>query len=119
HGNRLTAEVLSQLHKNSLAFIEQELTHVSPELKTIVVTHHVPTFIRYPEIYFGDVLNEAFAVELKHFIRKLKPDYWIYGHHHCNTVDFFIDNTLLLTNQMGYVRNHENERFDRSKIITI
>jgi hypothetical protein len=34
----------------------------------MVVKHHVPTFMQYPEQYQGDLLSEAFAVELHDFI---------------------------------------------------
>lgn len=100
-----------------MAFIKNELADETPDLKKIVVTHHVPTFINYPPEYFGDVLNEAFAVNLTDYIYEHGPDYWIYGHHHKNIPDFKIGNTQLVTNQMGYVQNRENELFNNAKIL--
>ena len=118
-GNRLSSEDLQQEHDISLAFIKKELAEETPGLKKIVVTHHVPTFVNYPPEYFGDVLNEAFAVNLTNLIYDNGPDYWIYGHHHQNVPDFEIGKTQLLTNQLGYVRNHENELFQNDKTINI
>ena len=80
--------------------------------KNVVVTHHVPTFMNYPPKYKGDILNEAFAVELFDLIETTSPDYWIYGHTHENTPDFEIGKTKLLTNQLGYVMYGENGLFD-------
>lgn len=100
----------NQFHKESKKFLNHELNNAGPE-KLIVVTHHVPTFLNYPEIYKGDILNEGFGVELFDSIEKSKINYWIFGHHHSNPDGFVIGNTKLLTNQLGYVHHNEHELF--------
>jgi predicted phosphohydrolase len=115
HGKSLTCDDLSIEHKRSVAFVKNELTSL-PGIKKVVITHHVPTFMNYPPEYFGDVLNEGFAVNLTDYICDHGPDYWIYGHHHQNVPGF---KTSLITNQMGYVRNLENSLFDRSKTFSL
>jgi len=118
NGNRLTADDLRKEHQQSVAFIEQELSSAG-ELKKVVVTHHVPTFINYPEQYRGDILNEAFAVNLNRLILDQQPDYWIYGHHHQNIPEFKLGETKLVTNQLGYVQYGEDKLFDRAKTLTV
>jgi len=115
---RFTTPQFNMLHDESLKFIKQELAKET-ENKTIVVTHHVPTLMNYPEKYKGDVLNDAFAVELFDLIEKSKFDYWIYGHTHSNTPDFKIGETTLLSNQLGYVKYNECLDFDNAKTIEI
>lgn len=110
-GNRLTSETYNQFHAESLHFIQQEL-QTQNEGKTLVVTHHVPTYMNYPEIYKGSKLNEGFAVELFDTIAASTIDYWIYGHSHFNTADFTIGNTKMLTNQLGYIHQNENLLFN-------
>jgi len=119
NGNRLTAEDLAIEHKQSLRFIEDELFAERGNLKTVVLTHHVPTFLHYPPEYLGDLLNEAFAVELKELISETQPDFWIFGHHHKNITPFKMGNTNMLTNQLGYIRAEENLLFDPGKRIVI
>lgn len=118
-GVRLTADDLREYNERSVGFIHNELTGSPVDLKKIVVTHHVPTFINYPPQYLGDALNEAFAVELKTLIRNTSADYWLYGHHHQNIAEFKVGNTTLITNQLGYVRYNENESFDNEKVLII
>jgi len=118
HGSRLTCEDLIKEHKQSVAFIKKELAEDLPGIKKVVITHHVPTFMNYPPEYFGDVLNEAFAVNLTDYIYDHGPNFWIYGHHHQNIPDFTIGDTLMLTNQLGYVRNRENHLFSNEKTIS-
>lgn len=118
NGFRFSSEQYNQLHNDSLSFITQEIQQTNTG-KTIVVTHHVPTFFNYPQQYKGDVLNEAFAVELFDTIENSSIDYWIYGHHHLNTPDFKIGNTHLLTNQLGYIQQNENQLFDPNKSIIL
>jgi predicted phosphohydrolase len=76
NGFRFSAEKYNQLHEESLAFIQNELKTVKDE-KVAVFTHHCPTFLNYPEQYKGDVLNEAFAVELYDLIEASGISWWV------------------------------------------
>ena len=118
NGNRFSPVQFNQLHHESILFLKQEIQG-NQSGKTVVVSHHVPTLLNYPEKYKGDVLNEAFAVELFDFIESSNIDYWIYGHHHNNTPDFQIGKTRMLTNQLGYVKYNENKDFQGEKCIEI
>jgi predicted phosphohydrolase len=118
HTNKLlTASEYNLQHKSNLKFIRKQIKQ--PYDKTVVATHHVPTFINYPEQYKGDVLNEAFAVELYDVIETSGVDYWIYGHHHQNISPFEIGTTKLVTNQLGYVRDNEHKTFSPNKYFTL
>ncbi len=118
NGHFFSASNVNQLHSNSVDFIEKELSLKNSD-KTVVVSHHVPTFLNFPSQYKGSNLNEAFVVELFPLIESSNINYWIYGHHHSNTLDFSIGNTVLLTNQLGYVRNQENWDFSLDKTIAL
>ncbi len=113
---RFSCQHFNQQHDESMVFLKREL-NIHPDAKSVVVTHHVPSFLHYPERYKNDPLNEAFTVELHDFIEEQSPDYWIYGHHHNNTPDFEIGKTVLLTNQLGYVKNNEHRIFSQNKKI--
>lgn len=114
-GHRFSAEVFNQLHHESLAFIQKEI-EAGQNANTAVFTHYCPTFLNYPAQYKGDVLNEAFAVELYELIASSEISAWVYGHHHTNTPAFNIGNTLLLTNQLGYVDRNEQQTFESDKV---
>lgn len=118
NGFRFSTEQYNRLHEESLAFIQRELKTVSEE-KIAVITHHCPTFLNYPEQYKGDVLNEAFAVELYDLIESSDIAFWVYGHHHSNTPEFSIGNTKLNTNQLGYVQQNEHRLFEFDKCIEL
>jgi predicted phosphohydrolase len=47
-GYRFSAERYNQLHQESLTFIKQACGK-NKEENTVVLTHHVPTFLNYPE----------------------------------------------------------------------
>ncbi len=113
---RFSSQQYNLLHEENLQFIISALQQNTTD-KKIVVTHHAPTFMHYPEIYKGSTLNDAFAVELTELINTTQPNYWIYGHHHYNTPDFNIGNTQLLTNQLGYVKQNEHLLFNPLKTI--
>jgi 3',5'-cyclic AMP phosphodiesterase CpdA len=116
NGSHFTSEHYNALHHESLDFIKQTVNQSNDE-KVVVFSHHCPTFLNYPPKYKGDALNEAFATELYDFIESSNIAYWGYGHHHCNTPDFFIGNTRLVTNQLGYVQYGENDCFDTSRFM--
>ena len=117
-GKNLTAPDFNALHKNDLDFLKTALA-TQTDRQRIVITHHVPTLMHYPEQYKNSNINSAFAVELYDFIESSNVAYWIYGHHHCNTPAFKIGNTTMLTNQLGYVMQNEHQLFNPEAIIEI
>jgi predicted phosphohydrolase len=116
--DKLNITEYNQMHSRCRQFIEQAVVQAA-STKKIVITHHIPTFMHYPEKYKGDVLNQAFATELYDFINGSDINYWIYGHHHCNIPEYKIGNTRLLTNQLGYVKYGEHIDFSGGKTFTI
>jgi predicted phosphohydrolase len=117
-GFRFSAEAYNQLHEQCLSLVQTEIKNNNVE-KLAVFTHHCPTFLNYPAQYKGDVLNEAFAVELHAMIESSNIDYWVYGHHHTNTPEFSIGKTKLVTNQLGYVQQNEHRLFEANKCIEL
>jgi predicted phosphohydrolase len=115
NGNPFTPYHFNQLHEESLQFLFKEVH----KEKSIVVTHHVPTFMNYPEQYKGSPLNEAFAVELYDLIESSACAYWLYGHHHTFIDCFNIGATKLITNQLGYVKYNEHAGFNVDAFIEI
>lgn len=114
----LTATDFNTLHKTDYDFLQTALAKPTNKQR-IVVTHHVPTLMHYPEQYRHSEINSAFATELYDFIESSNADHWIYGHHHYNTPAFKIGNTTMLTNQLGYVQQNEHQLFNPAAIIEI
>jgi predicted phosphohydrolase len=117
-GAKLTACRFSLLHEESLGFLRAGIGDGKQE-QVVVVSHHVPTLINYPEEYKNSLLTEAFAVELFDLITDSGIDCWIYGHHHVNTPDFTIGTARTLTNQLGYVRHFEHRSFRRDAVVEV
>jgi predicted phosphohydrolase len=118
NGKLLSIQKYNAKHSQCISFLKEEFTR-QKQGKLIVVTHHLPTFMNYPEKYKGDALSEAFATELSDLIETAEPDYWIFGHHHSDKGNFNIGKTRLITNQMGYVMYNEHKGFDAGKIIEV
>ena len=114
----IAATDFNALHKTDLEFLQAALAKPTDKQR-IVITHHVPTLMHYPEQYKNSNINSAFAVELFDTIESSNATYWIYGHHHCNTPAFKIENTTMLTNQLGYVKQNEHQLFNPSAIFEI
>jgi len=117
-GKPFSTDTFNQLHEESRAFLASALQNIE-DCDTIVVTHHVPTLLNYPQRYEESLLNEAFVVELFDLIEGSGVDYWMYGHTHANTQSFTIGKTQMLTNQLGYVEYNEHQDFDIAKMIAL
>lgn len=116
-GERFSIDDFNHLHEECKAFLVSALQETEVK-ETVVVTHHVPTLINYPQRYEESLLNEAFVVELSDLIIDSEVSYWVYGHTHANTPDFEVGETHMLTNQLGYVEYNEHQDFDIAKTIT-
>lgn len=105
-GRQLTADDFNHEHERCLTFIEQAISE-SDAKKIIVLTHHVPTQLCTAAEFLDSPINGAFTVELVNFISNNRIDYWIYGHSHRN-IKAQIGDTLIISNQLGYISHHEH-----------
>lgn len=115
-GEKFTTDQFNQLHEVAFDFLSNE---VKKEGKKVVITHHLPSKECNSEEFKGSPLNDAFCVDKTNFILHHDIDFWIYGHSHRNLSDFKIGDTMMVTNQLGYVNWKEHKYFSTEKIIEI
>ena len=106
---KIRAADFNKLHNESIAFLRQSLN--KPLIKSVVVTHHVPSALCNSSVHNMSPINEAFCVDMTEFINTCNANFWIYGHSHFNRIPLYIGNTILLTNQLGYVHCNEHDGF--------
>ncbi len=117
NNKKLRVKDFNKLHKESLNFIIQSI--MDKNTKTVVVTHHLPSNLCNSSIHNNSPINEAFCVDLTDFIEKSNTNFWIYGHSHFNQKPLYIGNTILLTNQLGYVHCNEYKSFKHNAYFSI
>lgn len=95
---------LNQIQRDQ---IETFLTDRSWKGKTIIATHHMPSYaLCHPR--FGGDANGGFASDCDLIIDVFKPDVWIHGHTH-DTIDTKIGDTRIVCNPRGYRGEWESE----------
>jgi len=107
----------NKLHDESLDFVKQST--VAGKNKTVIVTHHLPSFLCNKHVHRKSIINEAFSVDLTDFIEKSNLSFWIYGHSHFNQKPLHIGRTILLTNQLGYIQQNEQDGFRRNAYFSL
>ena len=106
----------NHVHDLSFTFIKKE---VEKKGRKIVISHHLPSnHCNAPE-FKNSILNEAFCIDKTRFIEVSDIDYWIYGHSHRNMKTININDTQLITNQLGYVQYNEHSTFNNGAFIKI
>lgn len=114
---KLRTSDISKLHRQSLDFLSRSLA--TQHAKTVVVTHHMPAIACNSRVSKISPLNEAFCSDLSDLIRAGRANFWIYGHSHYNAAPLIIGQTLLLTNQLGYIHLNEHLSFRRNAYFAI
>lgn len=116
-GKQLRVTDTNELFDVNKIFLQNFIENKDVSKKSIIVTHHVPTWQHYPAKYKNSPINEAFAANLDTMIEHSEVNYWIYGHSHVNVKKFNIGNTKLMSNQLGYVRYAEHKSYRKNCII--
>ena len=104
-------------HQIAVRFLESNLEKLKGE-KTVVVTHHAPSFRSISPEYVSDSLNGAYASDLSELILDYEPNIWIHGHIHSNS-DYVIGETRILANPNGYYGYRLNGGFKPRQIINV
>lgn len=116
-GRKFKASDFNQLHLESYTFLEKTMEESFE--RTIVVTHHLPAQDCNLPAHKKSLINEAFCVDLTSFVSQCNAKFWVYGHSHFNQKPLFKGNTVLLTNQLGYVDMNEHKTFKRNAFIVV
>jgi len=117
NNKKFKTSAYNKLHDESLCFIKQSLN--GKKNKTVVVTHHLPSFLCNSAVHNASPINEAFCVDLTDYIEECNANFWIYGHSHFNQKPLFIGNTIMLTNQLGYVQFEEHGSFKHNAYFSV
>lgn len=96
----LTADAWKLRHAQSRAFLEDELVG-RDNSRTVVVTHHLPSWKSVSPRYAQDTSSAGFATDLAALIEETQPALWIHGHTH-DSFDYTIGRTRVVCNPAGY-----------------
>ncbi len=114
---KLRASDFNRLHEESVDFLSREIRRYKRPF--VVVTHHLPSPICSTRIHKISPINEAFCADLSDLVFESNASFWIYGHSHRNTPPVQLGNTILLTNQLGYVDLDEHGTFRRDACFSV
>jgi predicted phosphodiesterase len=105
-------------HQMSLYFIEEELK--KPFIgKTVLLTHHLPSYQVISPQYKDSLLNAAFASRLDDLIQENPHiSLWVCGHSHERHITR-IGHTIIALNPLGYVSHYEQDDFKRDFVLEI
>lgn len=101
-GNTLTAKDTTEMFYYTQDYIRFMLENTEVTRgKTVVVTHHAPSYISSAPQFKGSNINCAFASDLEKFIGGYDIDLWCHGHMH-NFSDYVVGDTRVVANPKGY-----------------
>lgn len=112
---KLNTQDVFQMHMKSKEFVFDEIEKYKKQgLKTVVVTHHAPSWQSVHPMYMRSKdfeLNSAYVSDLDYRIAEKGPDVWVHGHTH-HSFDYMIENTRVVCNPRGYYKVEMNPEFD-------
>jgi len=107
------------LFKRNRAWLMSELNK-SFDGKTVVVTHHAPSFGSLHRQYETNPWNSCYISDLEALMGE-NIDVWVHGHTH-NSFDYTLNGTRIICNPRGYLNpfgGWENKLFDSNLIIDL
>jgi len=107
--DRISPEEILRRHQLDLDYICRELEKPWAG-KTVVMTHHAPSYQSCRGRYLHSPSNFLYASNLDDLIEGYAPDIWVHGHIH-EPLDYTIGSTRILCNPRGS-RFVEGQEFD-------
>lgn len=106
------------LCNQSIDWLKTKLTQENDLVKTVVVTHHLPSVSSVVDRYKNDILSACFASNLDELLGY--SELWIHGHTH-DSFDYMANGTRVICNPRGYVHQgkQENLSFNSELVVEI
>lgn len=111
----MTTNEYMRLHTQAVDYIDHILSQPF-EGKTIVATHHAPSWNSQHPKYAASPVAGLFCSNLDDLIMNRQPDIWFHGHTH-EPFDYDMGKTRVVCNPSGYL--HEKYTFLKDFIIEI
>ncbi len=108
------------LNRQSVAFLERQL-QAPFDGKTVVVTHHLPSFKSVADRFQKSAMSAAFASNLDDLLGSDKACLWVHGHTH-DSLDYEVKGMRVICNPQGYILSNsrpENMDFDPGLVIEV
>ncbi len=114
----ISVDDTNRLHRLSLDFILKELSQPFSG-KTVIMTHHIPSFEAIDLDRRYSDLREAFTTDLDDMIKEHPQiNLWVHGHSH-DFSQIKLHNTIFTRNPLGYVNRNEHKDFRRDYTVEI
>jgi predicted phosphodiesterase len=113
----ISGDDVNKFHELSRKFLEQELAKPFAG-KTVVVTHHLPSYKLMGFAAYYDILKYYCASNLNKLIEAHDIDHWIFGHFH-QSVRKRLYNTMFVSNPLGYMSEQQHKEFSPSAHFTL
>jgi Icc-related predicted phosphoesterase len=94
------------------------ILNLHSELKTVVVSHHLPSYKGIDSSYRDSELNPAYASHLDNFIKYWSIDLWCHGHVHVSK-DYEVEGARVVCNPRGYYNYEENAHFNPAYVVEV
>lgn len=114
---KVSPEFLYKKHQESMEWLEfvfktptEQHFYGVETPKTVVVTHHAPTF-KSCDPRYGNEMSGLYASDVSDYIHN-HPEimYWFHGHTHY-PIDYEVGRTRIISNPVGRVREEVNKQF--------
>lgn len=113
---RLHPDNTLAMHQESIAYIENQLEQ--SKLPTVVLTHHAPSIKSIAEAHHSRPEVPAYASDLEGLIREFEPIAWLHGHAR-ESLEYRIGNTIVASNQHGYVGMEDSDNFNSGYVLEV
>ncbi len=115
--NGWTVGTWQQAHNEAVAYLTTELAK-DFDGKTVVVTHHLPTYMSIQERFRRQGLNCCYASNLDNLIAYNDIDLMIHGHTH-NSLDYMAGDTRIIANPYGYYGEMVNHEYNPTLTVDV
>lgn len=114
----LNVGVWRHIHNTAVEFLTKFLQEVTWDGKTVVVTHHAPSYQSIVGKYRNSNVNCCYASHLDNLVGYSNASLWCHGHMH-DSSDYTLGDTRVVCNPHGYYGEYVNPDFNPTMVVEV